>query len=101
MGLGLGELCVRHPDLLRLQRLHRYCHRLRTALRAAYDAEFCVSLFCIEHPGFLEEVAHFPVELVPRVPVYTVGGESGWQFPARFQCVHCFCREWTVAWREL
>ena len=58
-----GDLRLRHPDLCRLQRLHRHRHRRRAAARHSLPAELRRALPVAVGAGVLAALAHDAVAL--------------------------------------
>ena len=66
----LGDLRLRHPDLLRLLRLHRHGHRPGPAARLPVPAELRRALHRRVAPGLLAPLAHDAVALAARLPLH-------------------------------
>ena len=65
-----GDLRLRHPDLLRFQRLQRHRHRHRRPARLSLPAQLQPALSGPVAAGFLAPLAHVAVELAARLPVH-------------------------------
>ena len=70
-----GDLRVCGSDLLRLQRLHRYRHRLRTPARLPLPGKLRCPLHGAIVAGFLAALAHHLVLVAARLPLHP----SRWQ----------------------